>query len=291
MRISVALAYYRGEQYIREQLQSILPQLSLQDEVVISVDDITERGKNLLRSLQEGDDRIRIIRGPGKGVVRNFERAIKACRGDIIFLCDQDDMWTSDKVSRVMEAFEDPEVSAVLHNAVMIDGKGNLLHEPSLFEFRGSKTGFLKNLVRNSYIGCCMAFRKGLVSLICPIPKEMYMHDYWIGMAAEKTGRVVLIEEPLLYYRRHGFNVTDLSHGKLGFMLTKRINMVRCLRLLDSRIHKLNIKAVKENQEVGSDDVNQENEDMDQTESKDRQESRSGLEEADGRDIGGRDHV
>ena len=67
--------------------------------------------------------------------------------------------------------------------------------------------------------------------------------------------------------------------------------MVRCLRLLDSRIHKLNIKAVKENQEVGSDDVNQENEDMDQTESKDRQESRSGLEEADGRDIGGRDHV
>ena len=291
MRISVALAYYRGEQYIREQLQSILPQLSLQDEVVISVDDITESGKILLRSLQEGDDRIRIIRGPGKGVVRNFDRAIRACRGDIIFLCDQDDVWTSDKVGRVMEAFEDPGTTAVLHNAVMIDGRGNLLHEPSLFEFRGSRTGLVKNLVRNSYIGCCMAFRRDLVSLICPIPKEMYMHDYWIGMAAEKTGRVVLIEEPLLYYRRHGFNVTDLSHGKLGFMLTKRINMVRCLRLLDSRIHKLNNNAVKENQESGSDYVNMEDEDMDLTDSKDRQESRPDREGSDEQGIGGEDHV
>ncbi len=266
MRISVALAYYRGEQYIKEQLQSILPQLSLQDEVVISIDDITESGKTLLRSIQEGDDRIRIIRGPGKGVVRNFDRAIKACRGDIIFLSDQDDIWTPNKVERVVEAFDDPETSAVLHNASMIDGQGNLLHEPTLFEFRGTKTGLLKNLIRNCYVGCCMAFRKNLVSLICPIPKEMYMHDYWIGMAAEKTGKVVMIEEPLIYYRRHGFNVTDLSHGKLGFMLTKRINMVRCLRLLDRRIASRAARTVKESPESGSKDLDNMDRDMDQSE-------------------------
>ncbi len=239
MKISVALAYYRGEQYIEEQLQSILPQLSLTDEVVISVDGITESGKKLLRALQDGDDRIRIIRGPGKGVVRNFDRAIRACRGDIVFLSDQDDVWADDKVAKVLKAFENPEVTAVLHDAQIIDESGKLSHEPSLFAFRNSKPGLLKNLFRNSYVGCCMAFRRELIPLICPIPKEMYMHDFWIGLAAEKTGKVELIREPLLFYRRHRANVTDMSHGTLGFMVTKRINMIRCLRLLERRIDNL----------------------------------------------------
>ena len=239
MKISVVLAYYRGEKYIEEQLQSILPQLSLTDELVISVDDITERGKALLRRLQEGDDRIRIIRGPGKGVVRNFDKAIRAARGDIIFLSDQDDIWADHKVSAVTEAFEDKQVKAVLHNAKVIDENGRVLNEPSIFEFRGTKTGVMKNLVRNSYVGCCMAFRKELVPLICPIPSEMYMHDFWIGMVAEKMGKVALIKEPLLYYRRHGANVTALTHGPVGFMLMKRINMIRCLRLLDQRIERM----------------------------------------------------
>lgn len=242
MKISVALAYYRGEQYIEEQLESILPQLSLTDEVVISVDDITESGKKLLRALQDGDDRIRIIRGPGQGVVRNFDRAIRACRGDIVFLSDQDDIWADDKVSKVLKAFEDPEVKAVLHDAQIIDESGKLRHEPSLFAFRKSKPGLLKNLLRNSYVGCCMAFRRDLIPLICPIPKEMYMHDFWIGLAAEKTGKVALIREPLLFYRRHSANVTDMSHGTLGFMVTKRVNMIRCLRLLERRI--VNLKEL-----------------------------------------------
>ena len=92
------------------------------------------------------------------------------------------------------------------------------------------------------------------------------MHDYWIGMAAEKTGKVVMIEEPLIYYRRHGFNVTDLSHGKLGFMLTKRINMVRCLRLLDRRIASRAARTIKESPESGSKDLDNMDRDMDQSE-------------------------
>ena len=257
MKISVALAYYRGEQYIKEQLQSILPQLSLSDEVVISVDDITESGKKLLQALQDGDDRIRIIRGPGKGVVRNFDRAIRACRGEIVFLSDQDDVWAENKVAKVLEAFEDPEVMAVLHDAQMIDGNGKLIHEPSLFEFRNSKPGLMKNLIRNSYVGCCMAFRRKLIPLICPIPKEMYMHDFWIGLAAEKTGKVVLIREPLLYYRRHTANVTDMFHGTLGFMVTKRVNMIRCLRLLERRIanlKELDARVPSDRGETGGED-------------------------------------
>ena len=81
-----------------------------------------------------------------------------------------------------------------------------------------------------------MAFRRELIPVICPIPKEMYMHDYWIGTAAEYMGEVYFIKEALIDYRRHSSNVTQMDHGSLGFMIKKRINIVRCLGLLKRRV-------------------------------------------------------
>ena len=236
MSISVALPYYNGEKYIEEQVDSILPQLEEGDELIISVDGATEDSRAILKILLKKDKRIRIVKGPGMGVVQNVDRLLRLCTGDIIFLSDQDDVWAPDKVKKVMEAFEDPGVTAILHDAVLMDGEARFLDEKSMFSFRNTRTGMMKNIIRNSYVGCCMAFRRELVPVICPIPKEMYMHDFWIGMAAEEMGEVRLIHEPLLYYRRHDMNVTDMKHGSLGFMLRKRLNIIRCMQLLKRRI-------------------------------------------------------
>ena len=65
--------------------------------------------------------------------------------------------------------------------------------EQKVFCFKESKPVF-KNLIKNSYVGCCMAFRKELIPVICPIPKEMYMHDYWIGTAADYMGQVCFLK-------------------------------------------------------------------------------------------------
>ena len=81
-----------------------------------------------------------------------------------------------------------------------------------------------------------MAFRRELIPVICPIPKEMYMHDYWIGTAAEYMGEVCFIKEPLIDYRRHSSNVTQMTHGSMSFMIKKRIDIVRCLGLLKRRV-------------------------------------------------------
>ena len=80
-----------------------------------------------------------------------------------------------------------------------------------------------------------MAFKKELLPLILPIPKRMYMHDYWIGTAAELTGKVALLKEPLICYRRHGNNVTEMHHGSPGFMLKKRLDILLCLLELRRR--------------------------------------------------------
>lgn len=84
-----------------------------------------------------------------------------------------------------------------------------------------------------------MAFRKELIPIICPIPNEMYMHDYWIGAVAEYMGEVCFLDEPLIGYRRHSSNVTQMTHGSICFMIKKRIDIIRCLGLLKKRVRKV----------------------------------------------------
>lgn len=236
MRISVAMAYYNGARYIDEQLTSVLSQIGEEDEVVISVDAAEDDGGAKLKQWAAKDGRIRLIPGPGKGVVRNFENAFIHCRGEFIFVSDQDDVWRSDKTAAVLKEFQTKKVGAVLHDAQIIDGKRRPAGEKTLFALRGSRPGIWKNFWRNSYVGCCMAFRRELLPVILPIPEPMYMHDYWIGTAAELSGGVALIREPLIGYRRHGENVTEMSHGSLAFMVRKRLNILRCLCILKKRM-------------------------------------------------------
>ncbi len=204
--ISVALAAYKGEKYIEAQLRSILPQLSHDDEIIVSDDRPGGMTEKIVKRLAMEDSRIRWVEGKSKGVVANFVNAIRYCRGDKIFLCDQDDIWLPDKVKRVMEAF-DEGYDLVLHNAYVTDGELNIT-DYSFFEKRGSKKGVIRNIFKNSYMGCCMAFDRKLLKKIMPMPKSIPMHDQWIGILGEIYGKVKFIDLPLIYYRVHGGNVT-----------------------------------------------------------------------------------
>ena len=103
---SVAMAFYNGAKYIDEQIRSILDNMEETDELIISVDDASDGSEAILRNWVENDQRIRMIKGPGKGVVKNFENAFKHCRGEIIFLSDQDDVWKPDKIYLTLQKME-----------------------------------------------------------------------------------------------------------------------------------------------------------------------------------------
>lgn len=205
-KISVALAAYKGENFIEEQLSSILSQLNPLDEVVVSDDFPEGKTKEVVMKLAEDDSRIKYIAGPAEGLIMNFENAIKHCTGDFIFLADQDDVWLPDKVEKVTEKLSSG-ADLVLHNSMVTD-TDLAVSDTSFFTSHGTKTGYLNNLVKNSYMGCCMAFRKELAEKFLPFPENLPMHDQWIGLIAEKTGKVCLIEKPLILYRRHGGNMT-----------------------------------------------------------------------------------
>lgn len=228
MTVSVAMTTYNGGEYIERQLQSVLSQLQAEDELVVSDDGSTDATRRILDKWAARDARVKVLDGPRRGVIKNFEHAIAACTGEYIFLCDQDDEWDADKLQTVIETATRENAVVVMHDARVIDEHGRVI-KPSFFETRNAKTGLLKNLWRNSYIGCCMAFSGDLKAHILPFPDTIPMHDQWIGLLGERHGHVALIERPLMSYRRHSDNVTADEHGSLATMLKQRFGMIRAL--------------------------------------------------------------
>jgi len=222
------MATYNGAEFLQEQLDSILPQLTDEDELVISDDGSDDGTWERLQALAAQDARVRVLSGPSIGVRYNFENALRACKGQVIFLCDQDDIWMPDKVQTVLHTFEQTDASVVLHDATVVDAAGREVM-PSFFAWRGTRTGFWNNLWKNKYIGCCMAFSRRLLPYIMPFPDTIPMHDQWIGLQGERHGGTALVHRPLTAYRRHDHNASQSSHASFAKMVAWRLGMVAAL--------------------------------------------------------------
>ena len=217
--ISVCVATFNGDRYVVDQLQSILPQLSGDDEIIVSDDGSTDATVDLVHSLK--DSRIRVLCGVGRlGVVRNFERALEEARGSLVFLCDQDDVWLPNKVNIFVDALRSADL--VVSDCHVTDSELRITYR-SFFSLRGSGPGVLKNVWRNSYLGCCMAFRREVLEIALPFPHAVPMHDMWIGLLADAMFRVVFVETPTLLYRRHGGNASPTAEKKNPFGLARKV--------------------------------------------------------------------
>lgn len=229
-RISVAMISYQGAKYIEEQLDSILVTLGAEDEVVISDDGSMDGTREIISRYMEQDKRIRLINGPRNGVKANVENALRACEGAYIFLADQDDIWMREKVEVVMRAFEEQKATVVVHDAIVTDGACQEVILDSFYSLKGSGAGVIKNIWRNTYIGCCMAFKRELLEEVLPIPNYIEMHDQWIGVINDQLNHdTCFVPEKLIKYRRHGQNASGMEHYGVARMIKNRVCFVWAL--------------------------------------------------------------
>lgn len=236
-KISVCIPTYNGGKYINEQLDSILSQLSENDEIVISDDRSTDDTLDKIKSYN--DNRIRIVvhekidnpyKGPYKNiyyVYRNVENALKYATGDYIFLSDQDDIWLPNKVKIMMDTFHQGAVQ-IQHNNTIIDDNKNVVLE-SYFSFVKPSNSFFRTVLKCYIQGASMAFTREILNYSLPFPNNPISHDHWIAYNAYFRGHDMnLINEPLLLYRRHGNNVSPSgapSQNPLWFKLSYRIRL------------------------------------------------------------------
>jgi glycosyltransferase involved in cell wall biosynthesis len=201
------MATYNGEEYVEEQLESILSQLSATDEVIISDDNSTDETLSIIKKIN--DSRIKVfINEKESGYTKNFENALEKANGEIIFLSDQDDIWMEDKVSKIVSRLE--ECSFVVSDNTIVDKDLKVINH-SHFDIYKTSNGFIRNLLIPRYVGACMAFRKEVLIKSLPFPENQTYtaHDYWISLISELYFEACMIHEPLIKYRRHGKNTSN----------------------------------------------------------------------------------
>lgn len=219
MRLSVCIPTYNGEKYIKAQLQSILDQLGPEDEIIISDDSSSDGTLGVIASL--GDARIKVFptqrfRSP----IYNLENALRHSQGKYIFLSDQDDVWAPEKVATILPLFDQYDV--IVSDCDIVDQNLRVIH-PSFFALYGSGTGLVKNLLKNSYLGCCMAFKRELLAHALPFPARLPMHDIWLGFVAELFMKTYFLPRQLVHYRRHDNNESPTSESS-PYSLLKRVS-------------------------------------------------------------------
>lgn len=225
LSLSIALTTYNGEHYIREQLDSIVHQNRQPDEIIISDDASVDSTLEIIKEFKcNAPFPVKIqINQKRLGSTRNFESAIRACSGDIIFLCDQDDIWYPDKIKRIEDCFKNNiEVGAVFTDADVVNQNlqsyGPKLWKKHRFSPREqglvNKSDAFTVLLKHSVVtGATMAFRSNFRDFLIPIP-DIWVHDAWIAFLISASSNLIAIPTPLIAYRQHGSNQIGVAGGK-----------------------------------------------------------------------------
>jgi|GEM_PF-732012 glycosyltransferase involved in cell wall biosynthesis len=223
--VSIVMATYNGEKFLREQIESILSQLYYPFEFIVFDDCSTDGSPGILEEYQV-QGKLRVFRNESNlGYVKNFERAIQAAKGELIALADQDDVWDPSKLHRLTQQIGQ---HLLIHSdARLIDENG--FEIASSFEESASKMTIPHNMteaILNGFVtGCTCLFKRQLLDLALPFPEKLYIHDKWLGVLAFSNGGLTYLKEPLIDYRQHIQNnigavqPTVSLFGKIGKLL------------------------------------------------------------------------
>ncbi|MGL4340369.1 MAG: glycosyltransferase family 2 protein [Rhodoglobus sp.] len=263
--VSVALCTHNGARFVGEQLRSIFQQTRPVTEVVLSddasQDDTIALVERLWGSAPHPLPVLKIIRNEkALGVTRNFEQAVIAASGELVALCDQDDVWAADRVALMAAQFEArPGLGALFTNARLVDAAGQSMGttlfealEISRHELARVRDGhsFDVLLRRNIATGATMMFRRSLIESAIPFATE-WVHDEWLAIIAAAVSEIDWMPDPLTDYRQHGENNIGATAPTLRYKFRRVLaprgnrytNLVDRAQQLDERLSLLDVSA------------------------------------------------
>ena len=219
--ISIAMATYSGEKYLREQLDSILAQTITDWELIICDDCSKDSTVEILKSYQEQDDRIKIfVNEKNLGFKKNFEKAIGLCSGDYIALADQDDIWHENHLEVLQELIGDASLSCgntrlMTADSVVTEKKMNEVDNLLFIPEDKKKLLYRLLFYFGPFQGASMLLKKSFVSSVLPIPEGVRFHDVWLATCACLEDGMSYTFETITDYRQHENNVT-VAQQRLG---------------------------------------------------------------------------
>lgn len=242
---AVVLATYNGSKYIKEQLESLIFQTRKPDYILISDDNSNDNTIEICDSvLRNKGIKYEIIKNhKSLGVTKNFINASRMTYQDIIFFCDQDDIWKLSKIEKVMRVFEAHEdCKEVITDAYIWfknKKRSNLLFQRLDYIPVSSSEGKIKlssfwntEIEKNIAVGMCMAITSDVIKYevdnkIYNTNKLIMYHDSYYTLIAGATGNIYYVNEPLAFYRQHNNNVEGVAHHFSVSMINRSTQMVK----------------------------------------------------------------
>jgi glycosyltransferase involved in cell wall biosynthesis len=213
--VSIILCTYNGEQFLEQQLDSLINQTYPNIEVIICDDCSTDSTPDILKKY-EGKNKIKVTYNKSnKGYTKNFEQAASLATGDYLAFCDQDDVWLPEKIKELMSAIGN--YSLVYSDSILIDMEANSLNK-KLSEVRNlqSVSDSRPFIFSNGVSGHTMIAKREVLDIALPIPEGRY-HDWWIAARAATLNGVLYLDKCLTLYRQHPKTVTKtIEKKKLG---------------------------------------------------------------------------
>jgi glycosyltransferase involved in cell wall biosynthesis len=243
--ISVALCVYNGERFLAEQLASIEAQTLRVDELVVCDDGSTDNTLNILEKFsKKASFPIHIHQNTKQlGSTKNFEKCLRLCKGDIIFLCDQDDYWYPEKVAKQIQYLEEnPTMEAVFSDGGLIDGDSKLkegrMWDAIQFDKvcqEKWKNGEAHQILFRGYVvtGATLAIRARVLSKLMPFPDgiKTMIHDSWIALLLSLTNQIGFVNKPLINYRIHASQQVGFGAATEYVTLKERFSRPRAEKL------------------------------------------------------------
>jgi glycosyltransferase involved in cell wall biosynthesis len=235
--ISIVMATYNGEKYLREQVESLLTQSYPSLEFIFVDDASTDSSLAILQEYARQDERIHLIANPvNQGLLATFETGIRAAKGEMIALSDQDDVWMPEKISLLAGAIG--AHSLIYADSALTDAAGSVTGKFSDRNYLCDYPSALHYTFGTKAMGHAMLFKREIIAIALPFP-DYVGHDYILGFAAAALNGVVYFSQTLVNYRQHSTNTmgADLSKGKKNYntRTERNVRIVKRLELIANR--------------------------------------------------------
>lgn len=212
--VSIAIATYNGEKYLRDQLDSLYSQTIIPDEIIVVDDCSNDATKDILEEYNAKKGLRYIINENNLGVNKNFEKAIRSCKSEYIMICDQDDIWMPHKIETSLNKIKALEKNfkgpvCVSSQCYHIDANGEIISR--VRKIRKDNYSIYDNILSPPGLtqGCTLIFNRKLFDILRNFPSEkICLYDGYIGFVSASVGFKYNMAESLMYHRHHNSNVT-----------------------------------------------------------------------------------
>lgn len=229
-KVSIAMATYNGETFIKAQLDSILAQSFSEYELIVCDDGSADKTVCILEEYASKDSRVKIIKNETNlGYARNFMKAVSLCSGDYIFLADQDDIWDKNKISKMMSVMQKTPSIKLLVCKDFDFQNGSELPEINDAQMRINTISSKKSLLHCAYRGLNMCLRKSFAEDVLKrfdISKPFPAHDWLLQIFATEEKGIYALNQILAFHRKHSNNTASSGEDTTS-RYTKRISVLK----------------------------------------------------------------